>query len=118
VRVPSALIQPIAGDDVAIAVCTVALAGPSDGTIEIAGPEPLPFDDFIREALRILGDDRVVLADPQVRYYGARLSLETLLPGEGDSSTKSEGDIDHGRIMRHAPGQPAPVLSAAMRSCP
>ena len=83
VRVPAALIQPMAADDVAAAVCTAALAVPLDGTVEIAGPEPLRFEDFIREALSTTEGDRAVLADPQVRYYGARLSEDTLLPGRG-----------------------------------
>jgi hypothetical protein len=38
VRLPAALIQPMAGDDVA-AVCEVALDGRSTNTIEIAGPD-------------------------------------------------------------------------------
>ncbi len=43
VRVPPVLIQPMAADDVAAAVCEVALAAPLNGTIEIGGPEPLRF---------------------------------------------------------------------------
>ena len=83
VRVPEALIQPMASSDVAAAVCDVAVAAPLHGTIEIAGPEPLRFEDFIREALRAEGHERVVVADPQARYYGARLSEHTLLPDDG-----------------------------------
>lgn len=37
----------------------------------------------MREWLRSVGDQRVVVADPQVRYFGARLSSRTLLPGDG-----------------------------------
>jgi len=83
VRVPPALIQPMAADDVAAAVCNVALAAPLKTTIEIAGPEPLRFEDFVREALRSMGDQRVVVTDPQAQYFGVRLSERTLLPGEG-----------------------------------
>jgi uncharacterized protein YbjT (DUF2867 family) len=83
VRVPPVLIQPMAADDVAAALCDVTLAAPVHGTIEIAGPEPLRFEDFVREALRAAGDQRIVVADPQVRYFGARLSERTLLPGDG-----------------------------------
>jgi hypothetical protein len=39
-RVPPVLIQPIAADDVAAAVCNVMLAAPLCKTIEIAEPEP------------------------------------------------------------------------------
>jgi len=83
VRVPPVLIQPMAADDVAAAVCRVALAAPVNNTIEIAGPQPLRFADFVRQALRFAGDHRVVVADPQARYFGARLSERALLPGDG-----------------------------------
>lgn len=83
VRVPDALIQPMAADDVAAAVCSVALATPLDGIIEIGGPEPLRFENFIRDALRAAGDERVVVADGGARYYGAELSERTLVPGDG-----------------------------------
>src|SRR5215467_12060134 len=71
VRVPPVLIQPMAADDVAAALCTVTLA------------EPLRFEDFVRQRLRSVGDQRAVVADPQARYFGARLSERALLPGDG-----------------------------------
>ena len=83
VRVPPVLIQPMAADDVAAAVCSVALAAPLNNTIEIAGPEPLPFEDFVRAVLRWAGDQRIVVTDPHARYFGARLGERTLLPGDG-----------------------------------
>lgn len=83
VRVPTALIQPMAAVDVAAAVCDVALAAPLDRTIEIAGPEPMRFEDFVRRALQSAGDQRVVVADPQARYFGIRLSERSLLPDDG-----------------------------------
>jgi uncharacterized protein YbjT (DUF2867 family) len=70
-------------DDVAAAVCEVALAAPLNGTIEIGGPESLLFEDFVREGLRAAGDRRNVVADPRAQYFGARLSERTLVPGEG-----------------------------------
>jgi uncharacterized protein YbjT (DUF2867 family) len=83
VRVPPVLIQPMAADDVAATVCDVALAAPLNNTIEIGGPEPLPFDEFVRQRLRSVGDQRVVVADPQARYFGAQLSERALVPGQG-----------------------------------
>jgi uncharacterized protein YbjT (DUF2867 family) len=83
VRVPPVLIQPMATGDVAAAVCRVTLAAPLNNTIEIAGPEPLRFEDFVRQGLRAVGDHRVVVADPHARYFGARLSERALLPGDG-----------------------------------
>ena len=80
---PRVLIQPMAADDVAAAVCNVTLAAPLHNTIEIAGPQPLRFEDFVREWLRSLGDQRAVVADPHARYFGAQLNERTLLPGDG-----------------------------------
>ena len=82
VRVPPVLIQPMAADDVAAAVCRVALAAPVNGTVEIGGPEPLRFEDFICARLDADGDQRVVVADPTARYFGARLSEHSLVPSD------------------------------------
>jgi uncharacterized protein YbjT (DUF2867 family) len=82
VRVPPVLIQPMGSGDVAAAVCTVALAAPLNATVEIGGPEPLRFEDFVRQGLRAAGDQRVVVADSEARYFGARLSERTLVPGD------------------------------------
>jgi uncharacterized protein YbjT (DUF2867 family) len=79
VRLPDALIQPIAADDVAAAVCEISLRAPADGVIEIAGPEELRFEQFVRQALP-KGDRRTVVADPKARYFGAELQERSLLP--------------------------------------
>ena len=65
VRVPPVLIQPMAADDVATALCNVALAAPLNSMVEIGGPEPLRFEDFVRQGLRATGDQRLVVADPE-----------------------------------------------------
>jgi uncharacterized protein YbjT (DUF2867 family) len=83
VRVPPVLIQPMAADDVAAAVVEVALAAPHNGTVEVGGPEPLRFEDFVRDRLRAAGDHRTVIADPEALYFGARLAERTLVPGDG-----------------------------------
>ena len=72
----------MAADDVAAALCDVTLAAPLHDTIEISGPEPMRFEDYVRRGLRSVGDQRVVVADPQARYFGARLGERTLLPGD------------------------------------
>jgi uncharacterized protein YbjT (DUF2867 family) len=93
VRVPPVLIQPMAADDVAATVCNVALGAPLNNTVEIAGPEPMRFEDFVRRGLRAVGDQRVVVADPQARYFGARLSERTLLPGDGAQLGATKFDV-------------------------
>jgi uncharacterized protein YbjT (DUF2867 family) len=80
VRLPDALIQPIAADDVAAAVCEISRRAPAGGVIEVAGPEQFRFDEFIQQGLRAKGDPRTVVADPTARYFGAELQERSLLP--------------------------------------
>ena len=80
VRLPDALLQPIAADDVAAAVCEISQRAPADGMIEVAGPEEFRFDEFIKQGLEAKGDPRTVIADPKARYFGVELQERTLLP--------------------------------------
>ena len=80
VRLPDALLQPIAADDVAAAVCEVSQRAPAEGVIEVAGPEQFRFDEFIQRGLTAKGDPRTVIADPKARYFGAELQERSLLP--------------------------------------
>ena len=82
-RLPPALIQPIASDDVAAAVAEAALAAPAVGTIEIGGPEALPMDDLVRRLLRARRDPRAVVPDVHARYFGAVLDDRSLTTGPG-----------------------------------
>ncbi len=83
VRLPPVLFQPMSADDVAGAVATVAVGKPLNGTVEVAGPEQFRFDEFIRQALREQDDPREVVADPDARYFGARLNERALVPRGG-----------------------------------
>lgn len=83
IRLPGALIQPIAAADVATAVARTAVGAPLNGGIEIAGPEVFTMDEFIRRGLAFRGDDRVVVQDPDAQYFGAHIEERTLLPVEG-----------------------------------
>jgi uncharacterized protein YbjT (DUF2867 family) len=82
VRLPPALIQPMAADDVASGVGRVALGPPLNSIVEIAGPEQFQLDELVRIALKQLGDPREVVADPQASYFGITPSGRTLLPGD------------------------------------
>jgi uncharacterized protein YbjT (DUF2867 family) len=82
VRVPSASIQPIAAEDAARAVGRIAVGKPVNGTVEVAGPRPYRFDELIRNGLSAHDDPRRVVADPDARYFGAKLTNGSLLPGE------------------------------------
>jgi uncharacterized protein YbjT (DUF2867 family) len=80
VRLPHVLFQPIAADDVAAAVCEIGQRAPTDGVIEVAGPEGFRFDEFIQQALMAKGDPRTVVADPKARYFGTQLQERSLVP--------------------------------------
>lgn len=82
VHLPPVLFQPMAADDVAAGVATVALASPANGLVEIAGPEQFRVDELVRRRLATLNDSREVVADPEARYAGAKLDERTLLPGK------------------------------------
>jgi uncharacterized protein YbjT (DUF2867 family) len=80
VRVPPVLFQPMAADDVASSVARIAVGPPVNGIVEIAGPEQFRVDELVRERLAALKDPREVIADPEARYSGAKVSLTTLMP--------------------------------------
>jgi len=82
VRLPSALIQPMAADDVASAVGRIAMRPPVNGTVEVGGPERFRLDELARRYLVACKDPREVVADPHARYYGIEISETTLLPGD------------------------------------
>jgi uncharacterized protein YbjT (DUF2867 family) len=83
VRVPPALIQPMAADDVASALARVAVEAPLNRIVEVAGPEQFRLDELIRDVLRTRHDPREVITDPQASYFGIAPSERTLLPADG-----------------------------------
>jgi len=82
VRLPSVLMQPVAADDVAAVVADAALGEPLNGTVELAGPEPIRQDDFVRQFLNATGDARTVVTDPRALYYGIAVNDQSLTPGD------------------------------------
>ena len=83
VRLPHALMQPIAAQDVATAVTDAAIGRPVNGITEIAGPEKIAMDDFIRTGLAAQGDPRQVVADPRAPYFGEVIDDSSIVPGAG-----------------------------------
>jgi uncharacterized protein YbjT (DUF2867 family) len=81
VRLPSALMQPIGSDDVAAFVAEVAVAKPRNGTIEVAGPEPIRMDELVRKFLAANRDARTVTTDAGARYFGIPVNDQSLTPG-------------------------------------
>jgi uncharacterized protein YbjT (DUF2867 family) len=81
VRLPPALIQPMAADAVASSVGQVAVGAPLNGMVEVAGPEQFRLDELVRGVLAKLDDPREVVTDSQARYFGLSPSERALLPG-------------------------------------
>ena len=81
VRLPPALIRPMAADDVASALVRVAVGPPLNGIVEIAGPEEYRLDEVIRVLLTMRSDPREVVSDPRAHYWGISPSDRALLPG-------------------------------------
>ena len=81
VHLPPLLFQPMAADDVASGIARIAVGQPVNGIVEIAGPEQFRVDELVRRRLVSLKDNREVVADPNARYGGAKVSDRTLLPG-------------------------------------
>jgi uncharacterized protein YbjT (DUF2867 family) len=80
VRISPGLFQPIAADDVAPVVAEVALQAPRNGIVEIAGPERAPFNEIVTRYLKVIGDPREVVRDPEARYFGSRVEERSLVP--------------------------------------
>lgn len=83
VRLSPAYVQPIASDDVALAMADATLAAPVNGIVEIAGPERVRLAELAQRYMARIGDPRSVQADAEARYFGARLDDTTLVPAAG-----------------------------------
>ena len=111
VHLPPVLFQPMAADDVASAVGRIAVGSPVNGIVEIGGPEQFRVDELVRRRLATLKDLREVIADPDARYSGAKVSEKTLVPGNnarlGETRfetwlTQSAAQIPSARPQTHA----------------
>ncbi|MFN8227914.1 MAG: NAD(P)H-binding protein [Mycobacterium sp.] len=83
VRVPDALIQPIAGDEVAAFLAEVAVEAPRNHVVNIGGPEKLSFADLARAVVARRHGEQSVAVDANARYFGARLRQDSLVTEPG-----------------------------------
>ncbi|ANN78170.1 SDR family oxidoreductase [Bordetella flabilis] len=81
VRLPAGYVQPIASDDVALAMADATLGAPLNGTIEIAGPVRERMGALVQRYMQKTGNTRKVVASAQTPYFGAVLEDDTLVPG-------------------------------------
>jgi uncharacterized protein YbjT (DUF2867 family) len=81
IRMPPAQMQPLSADELAEVLAEVALQPPTNRMMEVAGPEPIWFDELARQVLSAREDPRTVIADARTRYFGAELGSQSLMPG-------------------------------------
>jgi uncharacterized protein YbjT (DUF2867 family) len=81
IAISPAMVQPIAGEDVADMLADAVFSDPFDAVVEVAGPERFRLDEVASQIATAHEDDRRVLADPRARYFGAELGEHSLLPG-------------------------------------
>ncbi len=81
VRLPPALMQPIVSDDVAAALANIAVEQPLNGTVDLAGPEPIRMDELVRRFLSANRDARKVTTDVHAGYFGTAVNEQSLTPG-------------------------------------
>jgi uncharacterized protein YbjT (DUF2867 family) len=82
VRLAPVFIQPLAADDVASALGKIAVGTPVRGIVEVAGPQRFRLDKLVRRDLSARHDPRDVITDPDARYFGAKLSEQSLVPDD------------------------------------
>jgi len=82
VKLSTVLMQPIVSDDVAAAVAEIAVGVPLNGTVELAGPEPIRQDELVRQYLAAKKDSRTVVTDSASTYFGTPVDDQSLTPGE------------------------------------
>jgi uncharacterized protein YbjT (DUF2867 family) len=86
VRVPDARIQPIAADDVAAEVASVAEAPPLNGIVNIGGPDKISFAEMARIVLAKQGLESggptSVIVDPRATYFGTAVGQDSLVTGD------------------------------------
>jgi len=106
VRLPSALIQPMAADDVAAAVGRVATGAPANGMVEVGGPEKFHLDELVRNYLAAIKDPREVVTDPKAHYYGIEVSERTLVPDNGARLSETRFETWLRQSAGQTPGAP------------
>jgi uncharacterized protein YbjT (DUF2867 family) len=84
VRVPDALIQPIAVAAVGSEVVRIALGAARNGIVDVGGPEKLTFADMAAMVLAASGDGTPVVVDPTAVYFGAPLHTTSLVTGDSE----------------------------------
>jgi hypothetical protein len=60
----------------------VAVKDPFNGTMELAGPEPIRLDELVRRFLSADRDGRTVTTDAHAGCFGTTVNDQSLTPGD------------------------------------
>ncbi len=78
-RVPDALIQPIAADEVVALLARATVDEPVNGVIHVGGPDKVSFAEMTEMLVRFHGVDFATVVDPGAKYFGSRLQTSSLI---------------------------------------
>lgn len=82
IPISPALVQPIAGEDLADMLADTVFSAPFNGIVEVAGPERFRLDEIATAIATAHEDGRRIVRDVRARYFGAELDERSLLPGQ------------------------------------
>ena len=88
VRLPTTLVQPMAGADVARAVANVSAGTPLRGTRDVAGPEVFALNELGEITLAARGNRRTVITDDSAGMFAAA-PHDALVAEDGASIAKT-----------------------------
>lgn len=83
VHLSSALVQPVAVEEVVATLIDLVLAAPANAIVEIGGPDALGLNEFAQAYLTAQEDRRLVVAQSDTSYFGTEIGERTLTPGVG-----------------------------------
>ena len=89
VRLPTTPVRPVASDDVVTALVSLVRGHPLMRAVEIAGPEELPLDGFVRAVLLAHHDERYVVRDNDARPSGFNIAGPLLAPAGNATFTQT-----------------------------
>ncbi|MCP9274812.1 SDR family oxidoreductase [Mycolicibacterium arenosum] len=81
VRVPDAMIEPIASADVVSVLARLAGEPAADGVLEVGGPERMSFADMAAAVLASRGEELPIVVDPDATYFGIPIRRDSLVTG-------------------------------------
>jgi len=79
-RLPTALMQPVAANDVAACLGEVVSAAPRNGILELGGPEKIRLHEFVDRYLKATEVPHMIEVDPTATYFGAAIDDRSLVP--------------------------------------